>query len=217
MAGSYQKHQSLRSFLRIRYFHEFQVDTELENFESAIKKNRTHLSRQLKALGVKMNLFKQCPKARAFYVTPEAANLFTYLLDIDGKEEYGRPFDPKKLSSNSVLFLRKQLLDALLSCRISRKDIVRTIRSYDKVTGFPEKCLRGQLEQYLRRQAKQYLCRHVKPKSKPATLLDITPEPIVTNPPSIDLSAYHLLIDTWEFNSYWQIDCADLPIFPPLK
>lgn len=209
MAGSYQKHQSLRSFLRIRYFHDLQMDTELENFESAVKKSRTHLSRQLETLGVKMNLFKQCPKAHAFYVTSEAAILFTSLLDIETEKKYGRPFNPKKLSSNSVLLLRKQLLDALLSCRISHKDIVRTIRSYDKATGFPEKRMRGQSE--------QYPCRHVKPNSKPTTLLDITPKPITTNPPSVDLSAYHLLADTAKFNYYWQIDCADLLIFPPLK
>lgn len=119
MAGSYQKHKSLCSFLRIRYFHDLQMDTELENFESEITNNRRHLYHQLNAFGINKNLFKQHPKSSGFYVTSEAAILFTSLLDIAAEGKYGKLSNPKMLSSNSVLLLRKQLLDALLSCRMA--------------------------------------------------------------------------------------------------
>ena len=208
MAESYQEYVSIDSFLNARLCMVSNQENEYKDLD-ALRSERRRLYRQLDAFGINKNLFKQHPKSYRFFVTSKAAALFTSLLNLEAEGKCGRPFNPKKLNENSVLRLRKQLLDALLSYHVSHKDIVRTIRGYDKATGFPGKCMHGQLE--------QYPYHHVKPKAKPTISLTITPEPIVTNPPSVDLSAYHLLIDTGKFNSLWQIDCADLPIFPSLK
>lgn len=135
MAVFDQEYMSIDAFLNARLC-SMSMGQKADRDYDAMRSDRRRLYRQLSAFGIDKNLFKWHSKSRVFYVTPKAAALFELLFDIEAEGQCGKPFDPQKLDAASVIHLRSQLLEALLSYHISGRHIMRTLQNYDRAVDF---------------------------------------------------------------------------------
>lgn len=193
------EYMSIDAFLNARLC-SMSMGQKADRDYDAMRSDRRRLYRQLSAFGIDKNLFKWHSKSRVFYVTPKAAALFELLLDVEAEGQCGKPFDPQKLDVTSVMHLRSQLLDALLSYHISDRHIMRTLQNYDRAVDFRSKIQQIQ-----------------KPSERHQNSLPLSEGNICIGSTPIDADEYltslRYLADRSKFYTYWSFGYGDISIY----
>jgi len=103
------------------------------------RKKLRHLKNVCESLYIDLDVFKKTTSSQMYCITSQVAELFTFLLDRMVLEKNNRYRGVKPLSEKNMIYLRKLLLEALMSCKIPKNIIVRELKIYDKRNGYPPK------------------------------------------------------------------------------